>query len=580
MIGITGGRDRDGAIALSRVSWSRREEEGGRFEEGKSGDLRIHKRRRSKQGKTWVVAYLGIDGDLGLGSPKEQCRARLLCEGVRKKEGGGGEHERGSEAAGMGERRRGGADIGFLSALGTLIIPLDQTWNSIDDLEVNMKVAPANVVTPAQTQARANLGVAVERVHDRMHNVGKFSLARIIEARLEEIAEKEKEQIIKKKEDNILSLQSELPLPKIKGSLEADEDIGIEEVSSALDCVFHIEESWGSGRRKKSVCYVEGTIAKGEEEKDVEALCNSKKIMDPERDDPERWIFSITEYFSLLNTPTDQRLRILLQLGTVEDYQGEFEKLMNQVTGISDSLLISFYISGLKLHLQRELLASKPLTLGYVFLLARMIEARLEDNRSTATIAKPNDMVHAQHLEETTFHKSNKVKETEARVEVTVHKENATTEKEETIKETTDTLTLLQSEVASLEAKGSLDANKEIKKDHTLVHELEKQVEKLPMELQLKNNVRGALETKDSLHDLQEVKTKRALKIDDEEFKKAKSEKVYDAWLPPWHASCLVVYQPYVKNHWKEFMFIQGRIWDPRIKILYILDITLRTRWF
>ncbi|GKA24064.1 ty3-gypsy retrotransposon protein, partial [Tanacetum coccineum] len=308
------------------------------------------------------------------------------------------------------------------------------------------------------------------------------------------------------------------------------------------------------------------------------------------RDDPERWIFSITEYFSLLNTPTDQRLRIvsfnlegaaaewfqwmtrnglittwtrfeesvknrfgpskyedpkgalskLLQLGTVEDYQGEFEKLMNQVTGISDSLLISFYISGLKLHLQRELLASKPLTLGYVFLLARMIEARLEDNRSTATIAKPNDLVQAQHLEETTFHKSNKVKETEARVEATVHKENATTEKEETIKETTDTLTSLQSEVASLEAKGSLDANEEIKKDHTLVHELEKQVEKLPMELQLKNNVRGALETKDSLHDLQEVKTKRALKIDDEEFKKAKSEatrkirklaKVYDAWL-------------------------------------------------
>ncbi|GJZ63880.1 hypothetical protein Tco_0620301, partial [Tanacetum coccineum] len=195
--------------------------------------------------------------------------------------------------------------------------------------------------------------------------------------------------------------------------------------------------------------------------------------------------------------------------------------------------------------------------------------ARLEDNRSTATIAKPNDLVHAQHLEETTFHKSNKVKETEARVEATANKENATTEKEETIKETTDTLTSLQGEVASLKAKWSLDANEEIKKDHTLVHELEKQVEKLPMELQLKNNVRGALETKDSLHDLQEVKTKRALKIDDEEFKKAKSEKVYDAWLPPWLASCLVVYQPYVKNHWKEFMFIQGRIWDPGIKIYF-----------
>nr|GEV69746.1 hypothetical protein [Tanacetum cinerariifolium] len=121
----------------------------------------------------------------------------------------------------------------------------------------------------------------------------------------------------------------------------------------------------------------------------------------------------------------------------------------------------------------RELLASKPLTLGYVFLLARMMEDRLEENRSTTTIAKPNDLV-----------------------------------------------------------------------------------EKLPMELQLKKNVMGGLEIKDlkkmmidlnpTLHDLQEVKTKCALKIDDEEFKKVKSEvtrkirklaKVYDAWLPSWLAS-------------------------------------------
>ncbi|GJS54793.1 hypothetical protein Tco_0628155 [Tanacetum coccineum] len=181
----------------------------------------------------------------------------------------------------------------------------------------------------------------------------------------------------------------------------------------------------------------------------------------------------------------------LLQLGTIKDYQREVEKLMNRVTGISDSLLISFYIPGLKLHLQRELLSLKPLTLGYVFLLARMMEARLEDNRSTTTIAKPNYVVHVQHLEETTFHKSNKVEETEARVEATVHKEKETTEKEETVKETSDTLTSLQSEVASLEAKGSVDANEEIKKDHKLVHELEKQVEKLLMELQLKNNIRG-----------------------------------------------------------------------------------------
>ncbi|GJY97903.1 hypothetical protein Tco_0514813 [Tanacetum coccineum] len=45
------------------------------------------------------------------------------------------------------------------------------------------------------------------------------------------------------KADTILSLRSELASPKIKGSLDADEDIGIDEVSSAIDCVFHIDES-------------------------------------------------------------------------------------------------------------------------------------------------------------------------------------------------------------------------------------------------------------------------------------------------------------------------------------------------
>nr|GEY74260.1 myosin heavy chain-related protein [Tanacetum cinerariifolium] len=64
-----------------------------------------------------------------------------------------------------------------------------------------------------------------------------------------------------------------------------------------------------------------------------------------------------------------------------------------------------------------------------------------------------------------------------------------------------DTITSLQSEVASLDVKVSLDDNEEIKKDHTLVHELEKQVEKLPMELQLKNNFKEALET--TLKDLE-----------------------------------------------------------------------------
>ncbi|GKC46125.1 ty3-gypsy retrotransposon protein [Tanacetum coccineum] len=144
------------------------------------------------------------------------------------------------------------------------------------------------------------------------------------------------------------------------------------------------------------------------------------------------------EYFSLLNIPADQRLRIvgfnlegaaakwfrwmtrnrlivdwprfeesvknrfcpskyedpqgalfkLLQTGTVAEYQGEFEKFMNRVTDISEALLISFYISGLKLSLQRELLVSKPTTLGDAFALARVIEVRLEDQNTVSVAPK------------------------------------------------------------------------------------------------------------------------------------------------------------------------------------------------
>ncbi|GKA16742.1 hypothetical protein Tco_0696579 [Tanacetum coccineum] len=69
----------------------------------------------------------------------------------------------------------------------------------------------------------------------------------------------------------------------------------------------------------------------------------------------------------------------LLQLGMVKDYQREFEKLMNRATDIPDSLLISFYISGLKLHLQWEFLVSRPTTLGDAFSLSLITEARLDD---------------------------------------------------------------------------------------------------------------------------------------------------------------------------------------------------------
>ncbi|GJV00560.1 hypothetical protein Tco_1329830 [Tanacetum coccineum] len=128
----------------------------------------------------------------------------------------------------------------------------------------------------------------------------------------------------------------------------------------------------------------------------------------------------------------EDALSKLLQRGMVAEYQNEFEMLISQVTRKSESLLTTMYISGLKVALQIELLRARPTNLGEAFSLACIIEARFE---------------------------------------AIAHEEKATA----SIKETADTITSLQSEVASLKAKGSLDANKEIREDHTLVHELEKQ---------------------------------------------------------------------------------------------------------
>nr|GEW24481.1 reverse transcriptase [Tanacetum cinerariifolium] len=82
----------------------------------------------------------------------------------------------------------------------------------------------------------------------------------------------------------------------------------------------------------------------------------------------------------------------LLQMGSVAEYLSEFEILINRITEISEYLLKMFYISGLKPALQLELLRAMPTTLGEVFSLARIIEARFEEERATIALAKPNEL--------------------------------------------------------------------------------------------------------------------------------------------------------------------------------------------
>ncbi|GKD49921.1 hypothetical protein Tco_1278897 [Tanacetum coccineum] len=69
----------------------------------------------------------------------------------------------------------------------------------------------------------------------------------------------------------------------------------------------------------------------------------------------------------------------LLEMGKVAEYQSEFEILINRVAGISENLLKSFYISGLKPTLQCALFRGNPTTLDEAFLLARATEARFTD---------------------------------------------------------------------------------------------------------------------------------------------------------------------------------------------------------
>nr|GEU87438.1 class II heat shock protein [Tanacetum cinerariifolium] len=64
--------------------------------------------------------------------------------------------------------------------------------------------------------------------------------------------------------------------------------------------------------------------------------------------------------------------------GTVAEYESEFLMIIKRVTKISESLLKSFYISGLKPLLQCALLRLAPTTLGEAFSIACIMEARFE----------------------------------------------------------------------------------------------------------------------------------------------------------------------------------------------------------
>nr|GEV11598.1 retrotransposon Gag protein [Tanacetum cinerariifolium] len=97
---------------------------------------------------------------------------------------------------------------------------------------------------------------------------------------------------------------------------------------------------------------------------------------------------TLDEAFSLSHATearfVEDTLSKILQMGTVAEYQNKFEMLIIRVTGIFKFLLKSFYISGLKLALQIELVRTRPTTLVEAFSLALITETHFEDENNQA----------------------------------------------------------------------------------------------------------------------------------------------------------------------------------------------------
>lgn len=76
----------------------------------------------------------------------------------------------------------------------------------------------------------------------------------------------------------------------------------------------------------------------------------------------------------------ESELAKLTQRGTIEDFQAEFETLMNKKVGVLDTLLILLYIDGLKSNIRREIQVNRPTSLEETFALARIFEGKHLDS--------------------------------------------------------------------------------------------------------------------------------------------------------------------------------------------------------
>ena len=68
----------------------------------------------------------------------------------------------------------------------------------------------------------------------------------------------------------------------------------------------------------------------------------------------------------------------LHQIGTVKEYQTEFEKLGNHTKGLSNDLCRSCFISGLKDAIRSEVKMFSPNTMMEALGLAKLVEDKME----------------------------------------------------------------------------------------------------------------------------------------------------------------------------------------------------------
>ncbi|GKE54324.1 hypothetical protein Tco_1489480 [Tanacetum coccineum] len=176
-----------------------------------------------------------------------------------------------------------------------------------------------------------------------------FSLTRLINAHFEAITEKEKEHIIKKKADTILSLQSELASPEVKGSLDADEDIGVDEVSSAIDSVF---DSGKSNVESMEVRSKFGKFSKNKESVE-EVVVSSGEALGVDKDEPNRVISVLKDGGGEFNDNIDEinlglREECVIRVLEDRDVSGEKSREVFSITPwvAKGGRRVLFYVQG------------------------------------------------------------------------------------------------------------------------------------------------------------------------------------------------------------------------------------------